>query len=160
MEQLTARVWVAEAAEAEIVARLMVAFRDHLDKDWPSDNAFLAGVERLIEDRNTDFLLGSPHEDAPPAGVCQLRYRFGLWRAGLDCLLEDLYIEPEARGAGLGRALVAGAIDAARARGARRMELDANERNEAAIALNESFGFSSTNNPYGGRDLYFRLHLE
>jgi hypothetical protein len=40
------------------------------------------------------------------------------------------------------------------------MELDANERNEAAIALYEPFGFSSTNNPYGGRDLYFRLHLE
>ena len=160
MEQLTAHVWVAEPAEAEIVARLMVAFRDHLDKDWPSDNAFLAGVERLIEDRDSEFLLGSPHEDAPPAGVCQLRYRFGLWRAGLDCLLEDLYIEPEARGAGLGRALVAGAIEAARARGARRMELDANERNEAAIALYESFGFSSTDNPYGGRDLYLRLHLD
>lgn len=142
------------------MARLMVAFRDHLGHDWPSENAFLAGVERLIEDRDTEFLLGAPHEDAPPAGVCQLRYRYGLWRAGLDCLLEDLFVEDEARGAGLGRALVAGAIDAARARGARRMELDTNERNEAAIALYESFGFSATDNPYGGRDLYMRLHLE
>jgi GNAT superfamily N-acetyltransferase len=160
MEQLTARVWVAEPAEAEAVARLMIAARNHLGYDWPSDNAFLAGVERLLEDRDTEFLLGSPHDDAPPAGVCQLRYRYGLWRAGLDCLLEDLYVEEHARGAGLGRALVAGAIDAARARGARRMELDTNERNTAAVALYESFGFSATNNPYGGRDLYLRLHLE
>lgn len=142
------------------MARLMVAFRDHLGYDWPSDNAFLAGVERLIEGRDTEFVIGAPHEDAPPAGVCQLRYRDGLWRAGVDCLLEDLFVEEHARGAGLGRALVEGAIAAARARGARRMELDTNERNEAAIALYESFGFSATNNPYGARDLYFRLHLD
>ena len=43
-------VWVAERSEAEVVARLMVAFRDHLGYDWPSDNAFLAGVEGLMDD--------------------------------------------------------------------------------------------------------------
>jgi GNAT superfamily N-acetyltransferase len=160
MEQVTARVWVAEPAEAETVARLMLAFRDHLGYDWPSENAFLAGVERLLEERDTEFLLGAPHEDAPPAGVCQLRYRYGLWRAGIDCLLEDLFVEQSARGTGLGRTLVAGAIDAARARGARRMELDTNERNDAALSLYASFGFSAGANPYGGRDLYLRLHLD
>src|SRR2546422_11630448 len=132
------RVWRAEIDDAETVARLMVEFRDHLGESWPSDNAFLAGVERLLEERDTEFLLSSPHDAAPPAGVAQLRFRWGLWRAGGDCLLEDVYVSESARGAGLGRALVAASIERARERGCRRVELDANERNDAALALYES----------------------
>jgi GNAT superfamily N-acetyltransferase len=154
------RVWVAVHDEAETVAALLVAFRNHLGLDWPSDNAFLAGVERLLDDRNTEFLLGAPHDDAPPAGVAQLRFREGIWRAGADCLLEDLFVAGEARGAGLGRALVEGTIARARERGCRRVELDVNERNAAGLALYESYGFSATANKYGARDLYLRLHLD
>jgi GNAT superfamily N-acetyltransferase len=154
------RVWLAGVDDAETVARLLVAFRDHLDRSWPSDNAFLAGVERLLDDPSTEYLLGAPHDDAPPAGVVQLRYRYGIWRAGTDCLLEDLFVEEPARGSGLGRALVRGAIERARERGCRRMELDVNENNPAALALYESFGFSATANPYGARDLYLRRHLD
>lgn len=155
------RAWVAGRDEAEIVARLMVGFRDHLGADWPSDNAFLAGVEELMEDpRGTEFLLGAPHDDAPPAGVCQLRFRRGLWRAGTDCLLEDLFVEEPARGSGLGRALVGFAVERAEAREARRIELDVNEANTPALTLYESFGFGAKSyDQYGGRDLYVRLLL-
>lgn len=156
-------VWVADPRDAETVAGLMVGFRDHLGYDWPSENAFLAGVERLLDGRDTDFLLGAPHADAAPAAVCQLRYRWGLWRAGVDCLLEDLYVDASARGGGLGRAVVAFAIERAKERGARRMELDTNETNIAARTLYESFGFvtASTAEGYdGANDLYYRLHLD
>jgi len=156
-----AHVWVAGPREAETVTALMVAFRDHLGYDWPSDNAFLAGVERLLEDRDTDFLLGAPDADSAPAGVCQLRYRWGLWRAGIDCLLEDLFVAEAARGTGLGRALVEEAKVRARERGARRMELDCNEANTAALALYASAGFVTASPAYdGARDLYLRLHLD
>jgi GNAT superfamily N-acetyltransferase len=155
---VTPRVWLADIGDAEIVARLMVGFRNHLGLDWPSDNAFLAGVERLLEDRDSEFLIGSPHDDAPPGGVCQLRYRWGLWRAGFDCLLEDLYVTDVARGHGLGRALVDGAIARARERGCRRISLDTIETNAPARALYEAAGFS--NEAHGGRDLYYRLHLD
>ncbi len=154
-------VWVAAPGEAPIVAALMTGFRDHLGYDWPSDNAFLAGVERLLEDPGTDFLLGAPDPDSPPAGVCQLRYRWGLWRAGVDCLLEDLYVTEATRGSGLGRALVEGAKARARERGARRMELDCNEANAPALALYASAGFVGASSAYdGARDLYLRLHLD
>src|SRR3954464_3139883 len=97
---------------------------------------------------------------APRAGVAQRRFRSGVWRAGGDCLLEDLFVEESARGAGLGRALVEATLDRARARGCRRVELDTNERNDAALRLYGSFGFSATANSYGGRDLYVRVHVD
>jgi GNAT superfamily N-acetyltransferase len=153
-------VWRAEPHEAEAVARLIVEFRDHLGLDWPSANAFLAGVERLIEDPNTAFLLASPDEDAPPAGVAQVRFRYGLWWAADDCLLEDLFVRDEARGLGVGRALVEGVIDLARERGCRRVELDVNESNAAALKVYESLGFSAVDGRYGARSLFMRKHLE
>ncbi len=151
--------WIAEAHEAEAVAELLIAFRDHLGVDWPSDNAFLAGVERLIDERDTDFVLGAPHVGAPAAGVVQLRFRFGIWRAGGDCLVEDVFVAEAARGTGLGRVMMERATTRALERGCRRMELDTNETNAAAIALYESLGFVNRTAAYDGRDLYFRRHL-
>jgi len=157
------RVRLAQPRDAEAVARLMVAFRDHLGENEPTDEEMRAGVERLLGDPDTEFLLAAPDGDgdgAQPAGVAQLRFRFGVWRAGGDCLLEDLYVDESARGAGLGRALVEATLERARARGCRRVELDTNERNDAALSLYGSFGFSATTNRYAGRDLYLRLHLD
>jgi len=143
-----------------MVASLLAAFRDHIGLARPSDDEVRTGVARLIADPHTEFLLASPASGEPAAGVAQLRFRFGIWRAGGDCLLEDLFVSAQARGDGLGRALLAATLERARARGCRRVELDVNERNEAALALYGSFGFSATENPYGSRDLYMRLHLD
>jgi GNAT superfamily N-acetyltransferase len=154
-----AHIWRAEPHEAAQVAALLVAFRDHIGHDWPSENAFLASVERLIEDPATDYLLGAPAEGEPAAGVVQLRFRWSVWRASEDCLLEDLFVSADARRGGLGRALLQAAIDRARERGSRRIELDTAERNEAAVSLYRSFGFDD--GAYeGGRALFLRLWLD
>jgi ribosomal protein S18 acetylase RimI-like enzyme len=92
-------------------------------------------------------------------GVCHLRYRFAVWTGAEDCWIEDLFIAPEARGSGLGRALVGAAFDRARERGCVRMELDVNEANPAAVGLYESLGFESRSVPPGGRNLLMRRRL-
>lgn len=136
-------VWLAEPDEAEHVARLLVGFRDWYGVSWPSGNAFLAGVERLIADpQATEFLLGAPDEDAPPMAVCQVRYRHSLWTASDDCWLEDLYVEDRARGVGLGRAIVERVIERAILRGCGRVELDVDDVNASARGLYESLGFT------------------
>jgi GNAT superfamily N-acetyltransferase len=152
-------VWRAERHEADAVARLLVAFRDHIGTAWPPADAFLSGVERLIDDPATEYLLAARHRGAPAAGVAQLRYRWAVWRVGYDCLLEDLFVAPEARGGGLGRALVQATIEHARARDCRRIELDTAERNEGALALYRSAGFDDRAYE-GGRALFLRLRLE
>ena len=150
----TARAWVAAPDEAEAVAGLLVEFRDHNGSDWPSANAFLASVERLLEDRDAEFLLATPDDDSPPAGVLQLRLRFSVWKAAPDAWLEDLFVREQARRAGAGDALVALAIERARERGAKRIELDANEDNAPALALYERHGFSPRSKGGPGRDLF------
>lgn len=152
-------VWRAEPHEAETVARLLVGFRDYYGRDWPSANAMLATVERLIEQPDVDYLLASPDDDAPPAAVCQLRYRLSVWTAAPDCWLEDLFVEEHTRGAGLGAALVEAAMARARERGCRRIELDTNEENTAALALYHRFGFSERAKGAGGRDLFLGAKL-
>jgi ribosomal protein S18 acetylase RimI-like enzyme len=156
-----ARAWIAEFDEAEAVARLLVAFRDHNGSSWPSENSFLAGVERLMEDLSTEFLLGAADDDSPPLGVCQLRFRHCLWTASPDCWLEDLYVAEEARGRGVGGALVELALERAGERECRRVELDANETNADALRLYERHGFSAHHKSAGDeRSLLLGRRLE
>jgi GNAT superfamily N-acetyltransferase len=142
----SARAWLAKPEEAETVARLLVGFRDHYGRSEPRDEKFLEGVERLIVRPDTDYLLAAAG-DAEPGGVCQLRYRYGLWTAKEDCWLEDLFVTESQRRAGLGEALVAAAIERARERGCGRIELDVSEQNPGAWALYERMGFSADYKP-------------
>jgi GNAT superfamily N-acetyltransferase len=134
------RVWLASRDDASTVAGLLVDFRNHLGKSWPSDEAFDDTVARLIERADTEFWLAGSER---AAAVCQLRFRLSVWTAAEDCWLEDLYVRPEARRHGLGRALVKRALERARERGCLRVELDTNEDNHAALELYRSLGFST-----------------
>jgi ribosomal protein S18 acetylase RimI-like enzyme len=151
---------VAEPKDADEVVRLLTGFRDHLGYDYPGHDAFERNVKRLLRDENTEYLLAAADGEDKPSAVCQLRFRHGIWRDGGDCLVEDLFVESSARGAGLGRALIEKARVRALAHDCTRMELDVNEENDAALALYRSFGFSDRANPGAPRDLYMRLHLD
>lgn len=156
----TARAWVAQPEEAEVVAALLVAFRDHQGGDWPSANSFLATVERLLDDRDTEYLLASRDDDSAPAGVLQLRFRLSVWKAAPDAWLEDLFVSTGARRAGVGEALLMLALERAALRGCRRIELDTNETNAAALALYERHGFSTRSKGGAGRDLLLGRPLD
>lgn len=153
------RVWTAGPHEADQVARLLVMFRDWWGgRSEPTHDEMRAGVEQIMSGEDGEFLLASAREDLPQ-GVCQIRFRWSVWTAAHDCWLEDLYVTDEARGAGLGRALVEAAVARARSRGCRRIELDVNEQNEAALALYLGCGFTTEPKP-PGRTLFVSRRLD
>jgi GNAT superfamily N-acetyltransferase len=132
---------VAEPHEAGVAASLLIEFRDWYGRSAPPDEQFRAGVERLIAEPGTDYVLAAVG-GGEPSGVCQLRYRHSLWTDSDDCWLEDLFVRESARRAGVGEALVAAAVERARARGCGRVELDVSESNGPARGLYERMGFS------------------
>ena len=146
---------LATQDDAADVARLMIGFRDWQGRTAPADDVIESTVRELLADPNTEFLLGG----SPPVGVCQLRYRLSVWTGTDDCCLEDLFVEADVRGSGLGRELVEAALERARARGCTRMDLDANEANAPAQALYRSVGFDTWSAAAGGNDLFMRLRL-
>lgn len=134
------RAWIARPEEAEAVAGLMTEFRDHLGSAQPPAERMLASVQRVMAEAGSEFLLAG---DAAPAAVLQLRLRWSVWKDAPDAWVEDLFVRAGARRAGLGDALVRLAIERARERGARRIELDCFEDNAPALALYERNGFDT-----------------
>jgi ribosomal protein S18 acetylase RimI-like enzyme len=152
------RVWLAGEEDVGAIVSLVAEFRDWWRKSKPTDEGIRDTVEQLVGDPKTDFLLAASDGADGAAGVCQLRYRLSVWTGVDDCWLEDLYVQEEARGAGLGRALVRAALGRAEARGCRRVELDVNEDNTEAIAFYRSLGFTTEPKP-PGRTLFVSRKL-
>jgi ribosomal protein S18 acetylase RimI-like enzyme len=62
---------------------------------------------------------------------------------GVRAWIEDVVVDEAARGRGVGEALVAAAIESARARGARTVDLTSRRSREAAHRLYEKMGFAT-----------------
>jgi GNAT superfamily N-acetyltransferase len=152
-------VWIAGEKDVAAVTSLMVAFRDWMGYDEPSADLVGRVVEELVRDPHTEYLLAAPARNAAAAGICQLRFRLSVWTGAEDCWLEDLYVRDGARRGGLGRALVDAAVDRARARGCKRIELDVNEEDPQALAFYRSTGFTLEPKP-PGRNLFIGRRVE
>jgi ribosomal protein S18 acetylase RimI-like enzyme len=105
----------------------------------------------LLAGGDTAVVLGG----AGPDGLAVLRFRASIWSDGLECYLAELYVKPELRGRGLGRAVMEKAIEVARERGADYMDLGTSEDDRAARSLYESLGFINRENGPAGPITYF-----
>jgi ribosomal protein S18 acetylase RimI-like enzyme len=146
----------AEAADAEAVGRLLHDFNTEFEEFTPGPHALAERVRELLAGGETRILLGG----AGPDAVAVLRFRPAIFTRSLECYLAELYVAPEHRGQGLGRALMEGAIEAARREGATYMDLGTAEDDIAARALYESLGFSNREGrPDGPLNFFYEREL-
>jgi len=78
--------------------------------------------------------------DGTPAGFALYFFNYSTFLGRPGLYLEDLFVKPEHRGAGLGKALLLHLAALARARGCGRMEWSVLDWNEPAIGFYESLG--------------------
>jgi len=127
----------ATPGDAPQVARLLRDFNAEFDESTPDAETLEERYSELIRNKEMIVLLTGDGPD----GFAQLRFRPWVHTAGLHSYLEELYVVPDLRGNGLGRALMETAIETARSEGADFMELGTSEDDTAARALYESVGF-------------------
>jgi ribosomal protein S18 acetylase RimI-like enzyme len=122
----------------------------------PKDEVVLGDPQREIIDAGGRVLFAL--EGGEPVGCCAL---MRLADGGFE--LAKMAVADACKGRGLGRALMAGAVERARAVGAPRLYLETNSSLAPAIALYRSFGFveviPAEPSPYARADVCMELRL-
>jgi len=147
---------LATAAEAPVLGRLLHSFNTEFGEQTPSAELIAERAAPLLESGDVTVLFAGDGPD----GFAELRFRASLYTGELDAYLEELYVVPERRGQGLGRALLEAAMEHARERGARHIDLNTSEEDVAARALYERMGFTNREGaPDGPPMLYYERDL-
>jgi ribosomal protein S18 acetylase RimI-like enzyme len=146
----------AGSDDADAVARLLHDFNTEFGEPTPGPAVLAKRVRKLLTGGDTTILLAGPGPD----GLAVLRFREAIWAEALECYLAELYVVPQLRGQGLGRALMDAAIETARAEGATHMDLGTGEDDVAARALYVSLGFSNREGkPDGPLNFFYEREL-
>lgn len=141
----------AGLADAETIGRLLHDFNREFDEPTPDPERLAERIRQLLGERQITVLVAG----TGPDGLAVLRFRPAIWTPALECYLAELYVVPDRRRQGLGRALMHAAIELARREGANYMDLGTSEDDVAARALYESLGFSNREGKPDGPINYF-----
>ena len=148
---MTDTVRVAISADADAVGKLLDQFNTEFGEPTPGPVRMAERMRRLMAGGDTTVLVGG----AGPDGLAVMRFRHAIWSDALECYLAELYVVPQQRGRGLGRALMETAMDVARAQGADYMDLGTGEGDVAARSLYESLGFINREGGPDGPVMFF-----
>ncbi len=146
----------AEPADAETIGRLLHDFNTEYEDFTPGPQKIAERVRELLADDDTVVLLAGEGPD----GLAVLRFRPSIWIEALECYLAELYVVPDKRGRGLGRALMDEVLAVARQKGSGHIELNTSDDDVAARALYEKLGFTNREGkPDGPLMYYYELEL-
>jgi ribosomal protein S18 acetylase RimI-like enzyme len=151
MEKREIQIRRAERRDAADIARLLHDFNVEYSEPTPGVGELTETIGRLLEGGEITVLLAGEGPD----GLALLRFRPGIWSTGLEAYLQELYVVPPLRGQGIGRSLLAEAIELSRERGADGIDLNTGETDTAARGLYESMGFTNREGAPDGPAMLF-----
>src|SRR3569833_2063723 len=125
--------------EAILVFELFDKYRQFYEQ--PSDKIL---AETFISQRlsNNESVIFVAIDDNVPVGFTQLYPKYSSVSASKNWILNDLYVEGSQRKTGVGRALIAKAMEFAKGQGAAYLQLETATDNFAAQRLYEAIGFA------------------
>ncbi len=153
---MSAEVDLATPDDAADIGRLLDQFNREYDDPTPGAVAVAERCAELIaREEITVLLVGDG-----PDGLAVVRFRPSLWSDQDEAYLEELYVIPQRRGEGLGRALLGEVIELSREREVSYIALGTSTDDTAAIGLYESAGFTNREGkPDGPSMLWYELEL-
>lgn len=126
---------------AEDHADWLRLFRDYItfyEDDVPEDVIAATWRRLLAQDDNMIALIAT--ENGRACGIVNLVFHRSTWARDWYCYLEDLFVAPDARGKGVGRALIEATYAEADRRGASRTYWATQAKNATARTLYDRLG--------------------
>jgi GNAT superfamily N-acetyltransferase len=146
----------ANSRDAPLIARMLHDFNTEFSEPTPGTDVLSRRVLAFIESGAMTYLLGG----AGPDGFAQVSFRPSVWADEPVGYLEELYVVPDRRGEGIGRASMNAVLGLARERGAAGMEVVTGEDDTAARSLYESVGFANEiEGEENARSLFYELNF-
>jgi len=118
---------------------LIAAYQRFYEVEDVDDERNRAFFSRFVAPSEDGMLVGAWHDGAPLGYTC-LYWTFTSLVPAEIVLMNDLYVVPEARGKGVGRALIEASAEIARERGAHHLQWVTAPDNETAQRLYDSTG--------------------
>ncbi|AHY45954.1 Acetyltransferase (GNAT) family [Rubrobacter radiotolerans] len=137
---------VETAASGEL-RRALRPLEEALREGEPLPRAFVRGLEEAVEHGDLSVVVAykedeeDGYEPPRPVGVLTLAFRPSIALGGTFASIEDLYVEPESRAAGVGRALIEEAGSLCAARGVSYIEAQVESGEEGAEGFYSALGF-------------------
>ena len=100
------------------------------------------GLALLLDDERARVLVAERADGV--VGMCTGQLVVSTAEGGPALLVEDVVVDPDHRGRGIGRALLAALADWASSRGVRRLQLLADGNNGPALAFYDRLGWRAT----------------
>jgi GNAT superfamily N-acetyltransferase len=123
----------------ELLLPMIAAYQRFYEVDEIDPDRNRRFFRRFLAPSEDGLLIGA-WENGELVGFACLYWFFSSTRAAETVLMNDLFVDPGRRGAGIGRALIEASAEAARRRGARHLEWATAPDNSTAQRLYDSTG--------------------